>query len=95
MKYDLIYKIYGIFINKLQYIKGNYNKINLCLINTNDIENKIDNLQNEFYSYEPSKIQKVTKTDNIGKLSQDIETIIQDISKTEEGRKKKKKMKMY
>jgi hypothetical protein len=56
-------------------------------VKNSEIEKKVLELQNKFYSYEPLNI---TKTDNIGKLSQDIEKIIKDISKTEEIKSNKK-----
>lgn len=46
------------------------------------IYTKIDELREQFYTYD-SNIKISTKTDYIGQLSQDIEKIIQNITKTE------------
>ena len=86
-KFDLIIKIYFNFINKMEEIKKNNYLLNFSEVKTSEIEEKVFELQNKFYSYEPLII---TKTDNIGKLSQDIERIIKDISKTEEIKSYKK-----
>ena len=86
-KYDLIFKIYTMFKGKMEEIKKNNYTLNFSKVRTSEIEKKILELQNKFYSYDPLNI---TKIDNLGKLSQDIEKIIQDISKAEEIKSNKK-----
>jgi hypothetical protein len=82
-KLNLIKDIYKIFKNKKEEIEKNNNAINLLDIDSyNVIFNKIIELQKKFYS-DDYNIRITTKTDSIGKLSQDIEKIIQDISKAE------------
>jgi hypothetical protein len=87
MKYDLIVKIYLKFIGKMEEIRQNNYTLNFSKVKNTEIEEKVLELQNKFYSFEPLTI---TKIDNIGKLSQDIEKIIKDISKTEEIKSNKK-----
>jgi len=87
-KYSLIKKLYSIFINKRDEILDNNSTLNLSLLDSKEISDKIEELQNKFYSYEPLNVKKITITNTIEKLSQDIQTIIQEISKEEINLKK-------
>ena len=81
-KLDLIKDIYIIFKSKKEGIENNNNNINLLDIDSYDkIYAKISDLKKNFYSYD-STIRTTNKTDFIGKLSQDIEKIIQDKNRT-------------
>ena len=88
-KYELIVKLYVIFINKKSEIESNNNTINLSQVDLNKVNNKVEELKNELFKYNPNSKQ-TTKIDSIGKLSQDIEKISQDILKSKEERNKQK-----
>jgi len=89
-KLESIKKLYKIFTQKLKEINNNNNTINLTQIDPNIITSKIKELQNKYYSYDALNSKKIEKTDSIGKLLQDIQSMIQEISKEEEKRNKEK-----
>ena len=80
-KLNLINKIYFIFIKKKKEIEGNNNIISFSSINS-DLYSKIDKLQKEFF-FIPKNGNRISLSDSIGKLSQKILSIEQDISKSE------------
>ena len=81
-KLNLINKIYEIFINKKREIEGNNNTISFSLIDYKDLYSKIGKLQKEFF-FIPKYEHRIPLSDSIGKLSQKILSIEQDISKSE------------
>ena len=90
-KYNLILKLYVIFSKKKSEIENNNSTINLSHIDLNLINNKVEELQNKLYLYNPNSKQ-MTKIDSIGKLAQDIERISQEILKSKEERNKEKEL---
>lgn len=89
-KLNLIQKLYLVFTKKLNEINNNNNTINISKIEQNKIIDKIKELRNKYYSYESINAKKLEKSDSIGKLNQDIQSIIQEINKEVEKRNKEK-----
>ena len=83
MKLDLIIKIYNIFKNKKKEIENNDSYINLSQVNLDEIKKKVIELKEKLYSYEFNH-KLFNKIDSIGKLSQKIQAIIQDILNSKE-----------
>ena len=90
-KLNLIRNLYKIFTKKLNEIKNNNNLIDLSQIEPNIIFKKIKDLQDKYYSYDSTNAKKFEKNDPIGKLSQDIQSIVQEITKEEEEKRNKEK----
>jgi hypothetical protein len=88
-KYNLIKKIYDIFKSKREEIQSNNNIINLPVIPQKDLNKKVEELKNKFYSYD-LKSNQLSIGYPIGEISRKIEAIKKDILKTEEENKKKK-----
>ena len=76
--YNIIYIIYKIFKNKKEEIEKNNNFIGLSNLDLNEINKKIKELNDKFYSYDEKEL-KIEK----------YEEIIQDIIKSKEEDKKK------
>ena len=88
-KLNLIKKIYDLFKNKKIEIEKNKNILNLSTINYKELNKEVDKLQKKFYSFSPSN-KKIALTDSIGKLTQKILSIEQDLKKSEENIKNDK-----
>ena len=71
MKYHLIKKLYQIFISKMEEIKKNEFTLNITEIDKSEIENKVLELQHNFYCYK--SLKKEIKTDSMIENDLDIE----------------------
>ena len=71
MKYHLIKKLYQIFISKMEEIKKNEFSLNITEIDKSEIENKVLELQQNFYYYK--SLKKIIKTDSMIEIDLDIE----------------------
>ena len=71
--------------------ENNNNIINLSQIDLNKINNKVEELKNKLYLYNLNSKQ-IARIDSIGKLSQDIEKILQNILISKEERNKNKEL---
>ena len=88
-KYNLIQKIYDIFKNKRKEIQRNNNLIDLSRIPQKDLNKKVEELKNKFYSYDLISNQ-LSISYPMEETSRKIEAIKKDILKTEEENKKEK-----
>ena len=87
----LIQKLYNIFIDKIKEINKNNKIVNISKINFDEINKKIKELNDKYYLYDQSLDKKYIQNSNHLNnkiLVQDIENIIQEISKSDEEKNK-------